>query len=595
MPSGQALAVEFNAGGLRYNTTGIPNGQAEVIGRAPDNSATTIVIPVTAMDGTRSYNITRIGNQAFKGNGLTSATFADDSKVTYIGGQAFLENNLSTVDIPDSVTEIKGYAFAQNKIAGEVTIPSGVTIIDEGIFHINKLTSVIIPPGVTSIQRAAFAGNDLTRVTIPAGVTSIGDIAFYQNALSSVTIPANVTSIGDGAFYQNALKEVDIPASVTAIGGLAFQDNVLESVAFLGNFGAFELTMFEDNSSLTRITYDCELPAADWPQTFTTGPSSTVTSTAATPCAPAAPTDLEVTDRDQGALIKFTAAEPNGSPITDYLYSLDGGPDNSLGVVNEFTITGLTNDRIYSVTLKAVNEKGTSPPSTPAKVKPTLEGATAPAAPTNLSATAGDAQATIAFIAGADNGSDIEYYQYSLNDVDYTDLALPNDVSPVTIPGLANGTAYSIRLKAVNNVGASDASDPVAVTLPALPPAAPTDLSATAGDGQAVIAFTAGAPNGEPITNYQYRTNTDVAYTALNPADAASPITIPGLTNGTAYVITLKAVNSMGASTDDSELVSVTPAAVPPTATSVPLAPLWVLGVMAGLLSLVGVRKLRDV
>ena len=87
-----------------------------------------------------------------------------------------------------------------------------------------------------------------------------------------------------------------------------------------------------------------------------------------------------------------------------------------------------------------------------------------PEAPTNLSAEAGDEQADITFMAGADNGSSITNYQYSLNSGAYTALSPTDSVSPITITGLTNGTAYSIYLKAINGEGASAASEPVSVT-----------------------------------------------------------------------------------------------------------------------------------
>ena len=90
-------------------------------------------------------------------------------------------------------------------------------------------------------------------------------------------------------------------------------------------------------------------------------------------------------------------------------------------------------------------------------------------------------------------------------------------------------------------------------------PSAPTSLSATAGDGQATISFSAGSNGGSAITNYKYSTD-GTTFTALSPADSSSPITVPGLTNGTNYTIYLKAVNSNGDSSASSS-VSVTPVA----------------------------------
>jgi len=75
---------------------------------------------------------------------------------------------------------------------------------------------------------------------------------------------------------------------VTTIGDRAFYDNAITSAAFLGDFGTFNLNMFEDNASLTTITY--VQGASGWTQTFTpnTGPSGSVTATLATATASSA-------------------------------------------------------------------------------------------------------------------------------------------------------------------------------------------------------------------------------------------------------------------------------------------------------------------
>ena len=97
-------------------------------------------------------------------------------------------------------------------------------------------------------------------------------------------------------------------------------------------------------------------------------------------------------------------------------------------------------------------------------------------------------------------------------------------------------------------------------------PNAPTSLSATAGDGQAIISFTPGSNGGSAITNYKYSTDGS-NYIELSPAVTSSPITITGLTNGTSYGIYLKAVNARGESSASS-LVSVTPSTIPSAPTS---------------------------
>ena len=96
---------------------------------------------------------------------------------------------------------------------------------------------------------------------------------------------------------------------------------------------------------------------------------------------------------------------------------------------------------------------------------------------------------------------------------------------------------------------------------------APTSLVATPSNGGVSISFTQPSPtNSAVITNYYYSTN-GTSFTALSPADSTSPISITGLTNGTAYSITIKALYSTGGGSlsNPSSTVSVTPFAAPGT------------------------------
>ena len=70
----------------------------------------------------------------------------------------------------------------------------------------SDIKSVIIEPGVTKIgSHAFFMCNNLESVSIPEGVTTIEDRAFWQTSLKNITIPASVTQIGSKikeVFYQ---------------------------------------------------------------------------------------------------------------------------------------------------------------------------------------------------------------------------------------------------------------------------------------------------------------------------------------------------------------------------------------------------------
>jgi predicted RNA-binding protein with TRAM domain len=93
-------------------------------------------------------------------------------------------------------------------------------------------------------------------------------------------------------------------------------------------------------------------------------------------------------------------------------------------------------------------------------------------------------------------------------------------------------------------------------------PSAPYITSVTEQNAQASVAFTApGFDGGASITNYEYTLNGGTTWTALSPTDATSPITIPSLTNGTAYAVAIRAVNSAGSGLASNTSGTFTPAA----------------------------------
>ena len=154
-------------------------------------------------------------------------------KIVTIGQEAFVNNQLTSVEIPSSVTSIEGSAFANNQLTS-VVIPDSVTSIGNGAFYHNQLTSVEIPNSVTSIGKSAFRYNQLTSVEIPNSVTSIGSYAFGDNQLTSVTIPSSVTLIQGYAFANNQLTNLVLPNSVIDMGFAVFSNNQLsEEQAFI--------------------------------------------------------------------------------------------------------------------------------------------------------------------------------------------------------------------------------------------------------------------------------------------------------------------------------------------------------------------------
>ena len=189
-------------------------GWSKFIGR---RSLTSLVIP---------DSVTNIGDYAFSGCSSLSSVVIPD-RVTSIGDCAF-ENcsSLTDIVIPDGVTNIGKCAFEGCRSLTDIVIPDGVTSIGDCAFEgCRSLTDIVIPDGVTSIGDCAFANCfSLTGIVIPDSVTGIGKFAFSGcSSLSSVVIPDSVSCIGSGAFKNcSSLSSLVIPDCVTSIGNYAF-------------------------------------------------------------------------------------------------------------------------------------------------------------------------------------------------------------------------------------------------------------------------------------------------------------------------------------------------------------------------------------
>jgi len=122
---------------------------------------------------------------------------------------------------------------------------------------------------------------------------------------------------------------------------------------------------------------------------------------------------------------------------------------------------------------------------------------------------------------------------------------------------VTGGTKYYYVVTAVNTGGESGNSNEASATPTVAPPAAPTGLSATAGDKQVALTWSASAA----ATSYNVKrsTTTGGPYTTVNSPTGTS-YTDMGLTDGTKYYYVVSAVNAGGESANSTE-VSATPAA----------------------------------
>ena len=127
----------------------------------------------------------------------------------------------------------------------------------------------------------------------------------------------------------------------------------------------------------------------------------------------------------------------------------------------------------------------------------------------------------------------------------------------VTITGLANGTAYQVRVRAANAQGHSPWSTPSS-EYPSAAPDTPDAPTLTVGNAGLGVSWLAPEPNGAAISDYDIRwcihssgCDADSDWTALddtgeNASDTTTSTTITGLANNTAYQVQVRAANRSG-------------------------------------------------
>lgn len=234
LTSFQSNAYDFEADGLRYQILSEEDRTVEV---SAGSSSPFFIIPAEVISDSKTYTVTAIANRAFSGLPMRSVTMPNT--VTSIGIAAFLNcPDLGYVNIPKSVTSIGDNAFrgCESLQGLDVDSENSYFAAVDGILYDKSVStllqcpagksSVIIPNSVTSIKGSAFADcYRLTSVTISGSVASIGNYAFYNcKLLSSLNIPDSVESIGESAFYNcTGLTSLTIPVSVTSIERSAFR------------------------------------------------------------------------------------------------------------------------------------------------------------------------------------------------------------------------------------------------------------------------------------------------------------------------------------------------------------------------------------
>jgi hypothetical protein len=286
---------------------------------------------------------------------------------------------------------------------------------------------------------------------------------------------------------------------------------------------------------------------------------------------PSAPVITGVTTAGGTASVTWTAPLNGGSPITEYLvkaYIGTGSTVASLMTVSAPTtsavISGLTPGTAYRFSVRAANAMGWGAESAPYS---TVMLPTTPSAPTNVLVVGGVGTLNVSWSPPLSNGgSPITGYivtAVSNAPAEIRTVSVIGTATTATIGNLTHGQTYSVTVTAVNVVGKGPASAPSSpVTLPAVP-GTPRSLTIIPAATSIQVSWLAPAyDGGRPVTGYTV-TVWDGVHTTLTVQVSGTSTTVNNLMSGTAYTVSVVAVNAVGPSAPVSQSVSL--AHLPPT------------------------------
>ncbi len=199
-----AFAYDFTASDVNGNTiyyTKLGGDSVEVSNNGSNGTYSgNIVVPDNVLDGTSKYRVTTIGASAF--NSCT----------------------LSSLDLPHSIQEIKGSAFNNAHVPGELYLPN-LRTLGGYAFRLCWSLKKVHFPNLKQVGGLAIADcYNLEEIILSDDIEAIGNWCFDSDImLKNMRLPKKMKTIPDRCFRACwRLRHVTLPDSVESIGNDAF-------------------------------------------------------------------------------------------------------------------------------------------------------------------------------------------------------------------------------------------------------------------------------------------------------------------------------------------------------------------------------------
>lgn len=487
-------------------------------------------------------------------------------------------NLTGAVVVPDS-----GGFETWETVNATVTLPAGTQVLrfveDTGGVSINYMTftQASAPVAPTGLTATAVSGQVALSWTASSGATSYniyrGTSASGENSTpvaSGITTTAYTnTGLANGTTYYYTV------AAVSSGGLSGYSSEAVSTPTAAGPFGGTPSTI---PGLIHASNYDVGGPGVSYDVTSINGTGNSYRTDGV---------DLEVTaDADGGwdvgwttsgqwfnytvtvptagaYTVNFRVAAPDA--VTDGFHLSNASGTSLTGSVNIPASGGWQDCETVSATVSLPAgtqvlklDQDTSGYNINSMTFVATSAPSAPAAPTSLTATAENAQIGLSWTASSGATSYNVYRGTSSGGESATAIATGVTTTSYTNTGLTNGTAYYYKITAVNAEGTSGYSNEASAT-PAGVPAAPTSLSATAGNAEVALSWKA-ASGATTYNVYRGTSSGGESSTPIATGITATTYSNTGLANGTKYYFKVAAVDGAGTSGYSSE-ASATPLA----------------------------------
>ena len=132
-----------------------------------------------------------------------------DATATSMANAAFVGSLMTSITLPNSITKIPDYAFAEASKLTKVELGNAVTSIGTGAFRSTGIVSISLPSSLRTLDNYVFLGSAITSLIIPVGTTTVG-LSLFQSSLvfTTVTIPSTITYMHPNALIYSGAKTV---------------------------------------------------------------------------------------------------------------------------------------------------------------------------------------------------------------------------------------------------------------------------------------------------------------------------------------------------------------------------------------------------